>query len=378
MRYGEFLPDNGTIGFIAPSFGCATEPYIQEFDSAVDKFLGMGYSVDIGPDCNEDKGIGISNTPEKCGEEINEYFPSEKNDVLISCGGGELMCQDLPFVDFDHIKEAPAKWFMGYSDNTNLTFLLPTLTDTAAIYGPCAAAFGSETWHESLYDAMNILTGQNLTVHGYDMWELESMKDEEHPFVSYNLTEKHEIVSHIPGKGALIRTSILPREKADGNKTSVFSKTNDYEVLDKTSKIETEFSGRLIGGCLDCLGTLVGTRFDKTTEFCDRYADDGIVWFFESCELNTMSMRRYLWQLDQAGWFKNVKGFLIGRPFMFDQPLMGLDQYEAVLGIFRKYNVPVIMDLDIGHLPPMMPLIEGALADVRLSKNDFQITMNLR
>ena len=59
MRYGKFLPKGGTIGFIAPSFGCATEPYITEFDSAIDKFIKMGYSVDIGPNCSSDQGIGI-------------------------------------------------------------------------------------------------------------------------------------------------------------------------------------------------------------------------------------------------------------------------------------------------------------------------------
>ena len=27
MRYPEFLKDNGSIGFVAPSFGCNIEPY---------------------------------------------------------------------------------------------------------------------------------------------------------------------------------------------------------------------------------------------------------------------------------------------------------------------------------------------------------------
>ena len=31
MRYPKFLPVNGTIGFVAPSFGCATEPYYTAF-----------------------------------------------------------------------------------------------------------------------------------------------------------------------------------------------------------------------------------------------------------------------------------------------------------------------------------------------------------
>ena len=26
MKYGKFLPENGTIGFVAPSFGCNIEP----------------------------------------------------------------------------------------------------------------------------------------------------------------------------------------------------------------------------------------------------------------------------------------------------------------------------------------------------------------
>ena len=31
MRYPKFLPDEGTIGFVAPAFGCATEPYKSAF-----------------------------------------------------------------------------------------------------------------------------------------------------------------------------------------------------------------------------------------------------------------------------------------------------------------------------------------------------------
>ena len=47
-------------------------------------------------------------------------------DAIISCGGGELMCEILRYVDFERIAQAKPKWFMGYSDNTNLTFLLTT------------------------------------------------------------------------------------------------------------------------------------------------------------------------------------------------------------------------------------------------------------
>lgn len=71
-----------------------------------------------------------------------------------------------------------------------------------------------------------------------------------------------------------------------------------------------------------------------------------------------------MWQLSQAGWFKHVKGFLIGRPLHFGEEMMGLDQYKAVLDVTVEYGVPVIMDADIGHLPPAMPIVNGAPAEV--------------
>ena len=41
MRYPEFLKENGAIGFVAPSFGAATEPYRSAFDNALKKFHAL-------------------------------------------------------------------------------------------------------------------------------------------------------------------------------------------------------------------------------------------------------------------------------------------------------------------------------------------------
>ena len=91
MRYPKFLPVNGTIGFVAPSFGCSIEPYHTAFLNAQKKFTGLGHRLELGPNCYASEGIGISSTPEACGAELTEYYCSDKNDILISCGGGELM-----------------------------------------------------------------------------------------------------------------------------------------------------------------------------------------------------------------------------------------------------------------------------------------------
>lgn len=338
MRYPKFLQPEGRIGFIAPSFGAVIEPYNSLFKNALKRFGAEGYKTVLGPNCFASDGIGKSSTPEKCGAEINDFFLNDYCDVIISCGGGETMCEDLPYVDFDGIASAEPKWYMGYSDNTNLTYTLPVLCDTAAVYGPCAGSFGREPLHPSTQDAFDLIAGKKQTMSNYDLWEKEGLESED-PLKPYNCTEAFSMKIANP---------------------------------DGTDK--AEFSGRLIGGCLDCLEILCGTKFDQSAAFSERYKKDGIIWFFEACELTPLSIRRTLWELDQAGWFKYVKGFLIGRPMMIDADGMGLDRFTAVTGVLEKYNVPILMDLDIGHLAPMMPIVSGACADVKAEGNSFQIT----
>ncbi|MCM1283940.1 MAG: LD-carboxypeptidase [Muribaculaceae bacterium] len=335
MRYPQFLHKNGTIGFVAPSYGCAAEPYYTAFMHAIDKFHAAGYQTQLGPNCLVELGVGISNTPELCGKELNESYLGEENDAIISCGGGELMCEVVPYIDFEAIAKAKPKWYMGFSDNTNFTFLSTTLCDTAAIYGPCASAFGMEPLHPSVQDAFDLLCGRKDTFTNYDLWERESLKTEEEPLAPYNVTEP-VVIRSFPGK-------------------------------------DVHMQGRLIGGCMDCLVNLLGTRFDRVKDFNERYGKDGIIWFLEACDLNVMSIRRAIWEMKNAGWFSHLKGFLFGRPLCFGQEMFGIDQYEAVTALLKEYGVPVIMDLDIGHLSPMMPVVSGAMADVAFEDGTFTI-----
>ncbi len=348
MKYPKSLQKGGSIGFPAPSFGCATEPYYSAFQNGLKKWTELGYQTNPGVNAYANAGIGISNTPEKCAKELIDMYLDKENDVLISCGGGELMCEILDFVDFEAIKAAEPKWFMGYSDNTNMTYLLATICDTASIYGPCAGTYGMEPWHEALQDVHALLKGEKTTMKGYDLWEKESLKSEENPLAPYNVTEPRVLKAFF--RGAFL------------------------ENPDKITE-EITMSGRLLGGCMDCLINLVGTKYDKTKEFIEKYADDGILWFIEACELNVFSIRRAMWQMEHAGWFQHVKGFVFGRPGNGGS-MMGLDAYEAVLAVASKYDVPVIMDVDMGHLPPMMPLVMGSIAEVKVFGNDIEVKMN--
>ena len=352
MRYPKYIKQNDTIGFVSPSFGCGTEPYISAFENARRKLKLRGYRDNVGYNCHKNDGIGRSTNAWDCAKEFMDYYKSEDVQALMSCGGGELMCEILDFIDFEELKSSEPKWFMGYSDNTHMTFLLTTICDTAAVYGPCAPAFGMEPWHKALGDAIGILEGRITTVKNYDGWEANSLKDEENPLEPYNVTEPFKMKKY---KG------INPLKKDEG----------------------ISFSGRLLGGCLDCLINICGTKFDNVKGFIEKYKEDGIVWFLESCDLNVMSVRRAMWQLNAAGWFKHTKGFIIGRPYCMKEDvqngasMMGLDQYSAVLEAIKEYNVPVIMDADIGHLAPMMPLVLGSMANIKAEGNSLTVEMKM-
>ncbi len=352
MRYPKFLPTGGTIGFPAPSFGANIEPYRSAFDSALRAFSDKGFKAQVGENAYADDGVGISSTPEKCGAELTKLYCSSENDALISVGGGELMCETMNHVDLDAVREAPPKWFQGFSDNTNFTFALTTLCDTAAIYGPCASSFGMRPWHRCLDDSLGVLTGTaasyddegmlHATSRSYDRYEVESKKDEQHPLEPYNCE-----------KLAMRR---------------VFSR-GEMRLGDGVAYME----GRLLGGCMDILAMLVGTAFDAVEEFNERYRDDGVVWFLESCDLNPMAIRRALWQMENAGWFDTARGFLIGRPLCGPETFLGLDPNEAVCGILSKHGVPIVLDVDFGHVPPAMPLISGSFAKVTCMGNDVAV-----
>ena len=345
MRYPKHLKTGDTIGLVAPAFGCTESPYLDCLKSAEDRFIKRGYNISEGPNVHKADGIGISSSPENCGKELTDYYCSQDNQVLISCGGGEMMCRSIEHVDFDRVRSAEPKWFMGYSDNTNFTFLLNTLCDVAAIYGPNVGAFGAQPMHQSVEDALQLLEGQKYEFVGYDKFEMESLKSLETPLAPYNCTEEKKLVLY------------------NGN---------------QEADIISGFNGRLAGGCLDCLANLVGTRYDRVEEFNEKYGQEGIVWFLEACDLNPMSIQRAIWNLDMAGWFRCASGFIIGRPLAaWQQDMMGMNQYNAVVDILGKYDVPIVMDADLGHRPPAIPIISGAYSNITVENNNIKVKFNL-
>ena len=57
---------------------------------------------------------------------------------------------------------------------------------------------------------------------------------------------------------------------------------------------------------------------------------------------------------------------------------MGVDCSQAVINTIKDLGLPIIFDLDIGHLPPQMPIISGALGEIKISGNSVSLTHILK
>ena len=333
MKKINLLKENDTISLIAPSFGCTTEPYYTRLLEAIKNLQEDGFNLDLGENIFLSNHKARSSTSRKCAKEFMKAYESDSN-AIISVGGGEIMCEILPYIDFEKIKKLPHKFFMGFSDNTNLTYTLATISEVPTIYGVNAPSFAFKPYLYDTKDSLDLLMGRTNKVVGYPYWERNKV------------------------------SSLDPLEKPT---------YDEVKKLRVNKNEEVNIEGRLLGGCLDCLINLCGTEFDKTKEYLEKYREDGFIWFLEACDLNPLGIQRALFQLRNAGWFKYCKGFLLGRPLCYRKSMFGITHYRAIKEALHGLNVPLVMDCDLGHFKPSMPIITGVKAKVKVKDNLFEI-----
>ena len=334
MNYPKFLNDK--INLIAPSFGCTTEPYKSRLKLACKHFKDLNINVIEGPNIYSSIGYR-SNTNTLCAKEFMDSY--KENNFILSVGGGNLLNEILDDIDFNELKKYKPTYFMGYSDNTFLTFLITTLLDCASIYGYNAPEFGGIEFDKSAKDQLALMKGEKFKFIGYDKFELESLKNEDNPYAGYNLDTKKELI------------------------------VNNYT---------SSFKGRLIGGCLDCLVSLIGTNYDNVNNFCEKYKEDGFIWFLESCDLEADGIKTALLHMKRAGWFKYLKGFIIGRPYKYNTDFCGLTVTDAYLDVLKGFNVPIIINADFGHLKPCLPILCGSIGNISVQNDNFEIEYILK
>lgn len=336
MRYPKLLNKNDTIGVCAPSSGVVENMY-SRLDNAVKNVRVLGYKVIETPSVRS-KFKCVSTDPKTRAEEFINLYENPDVAAIIPPWGGEFLMDILPFLDFERMLALPPKWVCGYSDLTTLTFPMTVACDIASIHG------------------------SNLMNMGYSKIDYYDLKVFEVMSVHETIQKCSEFYGNFSG----------------------WDISKEIYTLDKPTEIKSlhgeeklAFKGRMIGGCMDVLCKLIGTRFAPFEDFFEKYKKDGFIWTLESCEMNAADIYRTLWQMKECGWFKYCNGFIIGRPdgYSDNEDFTLTDALEQGLG---ELNVPVIYGADIGHIPPQMQIVNGAYGEVEFKNNKIILKQELR
>ncbi|HWT76645.1 MAG TPA: S66 peptidase family protein [Mobilitalea sp.] len=332
MLYPKNLEKGYKIGVTATSAGFDAEVDLIRLDNGIKHFNEIGYPVIITDNVRKSCKGKSSDGPTRA-RELEQLFIDSEVSAIFAASGGDYLVEMLSYVNFELIRDNP-KWIQGYSDTTGLLFTLTTNLDMATIYANNFSSFGMGNWHSSLEDNRKILEGQDIEQNSYDKYQ-DGYKERITGFEEFELERDVEWVNLYPAGW-------------DSGK-------------------ELELYGRAIGGCLDVILSLIGTRFDKTRDFIKRYHKDKIVWFLESFDLGSEALTRGLWQLKEAGWFDHAAGFIFGRPAMYHTET-DTNYSEAVLSVLGELNLPIILEADIGHKPPQFTMINGAIVHINSNK----------
>ncbi len=116
-----------------------------------------------------------------------------------------------------------------------------------------------------------------------------------------------------------------------------------------------QFSGRLIGGCIDTLMHLAGSHCDNVPAFIAAEGGDGAILYLEHSSMTPTDWVRALHRLRWAGWLDGLAGVLIGRSNGPDTTGAHALRYDQAL------------QTTLGGLSCPV-LINGALAELRWSR----------
>ena len=332
MNIPDFIKKGDIIGVTAPSAGFTEQVDLTKLESAKFNLSEKVYEV-IETENVRKCEKGRSSTGKKRAEEFLSLIRNEEVKYILSASGGDFLMEMLEYQDYELIKANP-KWIQGYSDNTGLIYPITTICDMATVYSGNVGDYGMSLWHDGVKNNLKLLEGKNIEQKEFDLFENEYVKKVT-GYEGYNLTDK-------------VKYEFVSENKSEN------------------------FTGRLLGGCLDVLIMLCGTKYDKTAKFVRKYKEDGIIWYLESFDLSSARIQCALWQLKEAGLFEGAQGFLFGRPCFFREEYE-TDFNESVKKVLDSLNLPIITGCDIGHRPPRLTMINGLTAEISFDGAHFKM-----
>ena len=254
----------------------------------------------------------VSSSASERANQLYELLEKKVKLVLIA-RGGDYLYEVLDYLDFNKIRKSNI-WIEGSSDSTSLLYVLTTKYYLATIYGKNAKKFSK------IQDDTN--------------FNIEFLK---------NMN--------------LIQSNYKDR---------------------KTISVNGNFfdSGIIIGGCLDSIRNIIGTKYDNTIKFVQKYRKKKMIWYFDIFAMDSLDVYLTLLQLKSAGWFNYSDTFIFGT-VKYPKIMADITYEDAIKkALFGKKNI--ILEANIGHVDPVNIIINGSYASITYKNGKYEIIQLLK
>jgi muramoyltetrapeptide carboxypeptidase LdcA involved in peptidoglycan recycling len=323
VRYPGPLRPGDVVAVTSPSSG-VPEPLVPRLEVALDHVRARGFEVRVGR-CMDGAGV-VSAPAEERAAELMELLLDPRVRAVVPPWGGELAVEVLPHLDLEALGRAEPTWLVGFSDTSTLLLAVTTVLGWATLHG------------QNLMDTPYRVPAPLL--HWLDV--VTAAPDAE---LVQGPSERH-------------RSSGFDRWEDDPTVTEHAVDTpTRWRLLDDGAG-PLHVTGRLVGGCIETVSALAGSAYGDLARFRAGAAPEGLVLYLEASDEPAVSIARHLWRMRLAGWFDLADAVLVGRTSAPDSE--GLTQEDAVRSALHGLDVPVVADVDIGHLPPQLCLVNGA------------------
>ena len=315
---------------VSPSWGGAGA-FPHRVERGMAQLQRMGFRVRLGRHAREQRGF-VSASAEDRLADLHELFDDPEVRLVLAAVGGDHACHLLPLLDFARIARQP-KLVMGFSDMTVLNVAIWQQTGLTTFNGPA------------------LLT---------DFAESPEM----FPFTRDAFLAA---VAQAAPIGALAPSPWWTEEFLDWGEQKDLERPRQRQpstgwVWLKPGRAE----GRLLGGCLESLQHLRGTKFwpDWT----------GAIFFWETSENapDPATVDGMLMDYQNMGVLAQLSGMLVGRPMRYSETDRA-QLREVILDRTRAYDFPIVTDLDFGHTAPQLTLPIGCQARIDAAARRVEI-----
>lgn len=327
------LAPGDLIAVTAPSSGVPASRHAR-LARALDALRSRGYRV-IEGECLRAEHQRASAPAARRAAELMRFLRDPEVAAVMPPWGGERAIELLPLLDFDALAALPPKWLVGFSDLSTLQLPLLLRSGWSSLHGPNLMEHGAAEVDATTAGVWRLLAaapGETVRQSASKAWR---------------------------NPGQQVDWAVDP---AAG---FILSEPTRWARLDGHDDMPLTLEGRLVGGCLDTLARLAGTPYGDVPGFVRGCGSEGTLLFLENCEMQPCELLRCLSSVRLHGWFDGLAGVLMGRNA--GPATQGdLGARQVLHDVLGDLPCPVLVDLDIGHLPPQLSLLQGGLARLSL------------